>query len=102
MPLFTPGRVVHVDWDSFDGKKGADAPFCFEGAPPDYDKLLLSYTLFGYHIPKGYCELLFELAGAYGDDDDGGDDGAASTRRALRDRVAAAKWARPVLKGRLF
>ena len=107
VPLFTPGRVVHVDWDSFDGKKGADAPFCFEGSPPDYDKLLLSYTLFGYHIPKGYCELLFELAGAYGDDgadggdgDDGGD--GAATRRALRDRVAAAKWSRPVLKGRLF
>ena len=51
VPLFTPGRVVYVDWDSFDWKKGADAPFCFEGAPPDYDKLLLSYTLFGYHIP---------------------------------------------------
>lgn len=108
VPLFPPGDLVQVDWDasltrpggrawSLRSSKGPRTAVAFAAGPGDYDRLLLSYTLMGYHLPKGYCELLFELARAYGPDDGRGGD-----RAALRAKLAACHWTRPEDKGRLF
>ena len=58
--------------------------------PSDYERLLLSNALLGHHLPAGYCDLLLELSGAYTSE------GASDALAALRARVIASDWARPV------
>ena len=79
------------------GRPRCDTPWSaylnlsFAAGPDDYGRVLLSNTLLGYHLPRGYCDLLFDLAGAYGSFDD---DELAADRAALRGRLRKAGWER--------
>ena len=82
-PLLLPGEVVHVD-------RLATGPVAFTATAGDYERLLLSNALLGHHLPAGYCDLLLELSGAYASDE------SSDALAALRARVIASDWARPV------
>ena len=82
-PLLLPGAVVHVD-------RLATGPVAFASSSGDYERLLLSNALLGHHLPAGYCDLLLELSGAYTSE------ASSDALAALRSRVIASDWARPV------
>ncbi|KAJ1455036.1 hypothetical protein M885DRAFT_617608 [Pelagophyceae sp. CCMP2097] len=105
--LLTPGRIIHLDREAgvaLDRRsRRANTPaVAYDRGPEDYSRVLLSYTLMGYHLPKGYLELLFELTNVHGNDAAHGDEapdrhhGAAHrARRLLRERSADTNWPAP-------
>ena len=67
VPLYPPGRLVLLDRfeaaaDGTVAKTGGSARArALETGPCDYDRILLSFTLMGYHLPIRYITLLLAV-----------------------------------------